>query len=146
MASGPGIDSFVEVGKLCWKLYSQVYKVSRDAPEELRGLSQELGNLHNTIQLLVGELEDPDSSLSQSGDVRISTVRRIILQSEETLKKMQRLSERYVELQTPADARDKRRVLRILWDQLKYSRELHNINDLRSKVCLLFGLPFHIIC
>ncbi|RFU73705.1 hypothetical protein TARUN_8545 [Trichoderma arundinaceum] len=136
MASSSGIDDAISVGKLCWELYSKVYKVSRDAPEELRGLSQELGNLHNTIQLLTEELKDEGSTLLQSGEVRISSVRRIMEQSEETLNKMQRLSERYVELQTPADAREKRRTFRILWDQLKYSRELHNINDLRSKLML----------
>ncbi|KAM0264892.1 hypothetical protein ACHAQJ_000408 [Trichoderma viride] len=76
MASSPGID-FVEV-----------YTVSREAPEEFRGLSQELGNLYNTIQLSTGELEDKDSTLSQSRDVRISTMNRLMLQSEEALKNM----------------------------------------------------------
>lgn len=78
MSFGVGIGDFIAVGDLCWKLYSQVYKVSRDAPEELRGLSQELGNFHNTIQLLIEELKDKDSVLSNSGDVRRDTVRRVM--------------------------------------------------------------------
>ncbi|UKZ72884.1 hypothetical protein TrVFT333_000521 [Trichoderma virens FT-333] len=136
MSFGFGIGDFIAVGELCWKLYSQVYKVSRDAPEELRGLNQELGNLHNTIQLLIEELKDEDSVLIRSGDVRINTIRRVMSQSEETLKRMQQLSERYAELQTPSAGREKRRVLRIYWDQLKYSLELHTINDLRAKIML----------
>lgn len=134
MSFGFGIGDFIAVGELCWKLYSQVYKVSRDAPEELRGLNQELGNLHNTIQLLLEELKDPDSVVLNSGGVRIDTVRRVVSQSEETLKKMQQLSERYAGLQTSSTAQEKRRMPRIYWDRLKYARELHNINDLRSKV------------
>jgi hypothetical protein len=134
MSFGFGIDDLIEVAELCWKLYSQVYKVSRDAPEELRGLNQELGNFHNTIQLLLEELKDTDSIVFNSGDVRIDTVRRVVSQSEETLRKMQQLSERYAELQTSSTAQEKRRMLRIYWDRLKYTRELHNINDLRSKV------------
>lgn len=137
MSFGVGIGDFIAVGELCWKLYSQVYKVSRDAPEELRGLNQELGNFHNTIQLLLEELKDKDSVLLNSGEVRINTVHRVMSHSEETLRKMQQLSERYAELQTSSTTQEKRRILRILriyLDRLKYTRELHNINDLQSKV------------
>ncbi|KAJ4863861.1 hypothetical protein T069G_00391 [Trichoderma breve] len=134
MSFGLGIGDFIAVGEICWKLYSQVYKVSRDAPEELRGLNQELGNLHNTIQLLVEELRDEDSVLKRSGDVRIHLVNRVISQAEETLKKMQQLSKRYAELQTPTKGQGKRLNPRIYWDRLKYSQELHTINDLRAKV------------
>ncbi|OPB37362.1 hypothetical protein A0O28_0042740 [Trichoderma guizhouense] len=136
MSFGFGIGDFIAVGELCWKLYSQVYKVSRDAPEELRGLNQELGNLHNTIQLLVEELKDEESVLRRSGDVRISLVNGAMSQSEETLKKMQQLSKRYAELQTPAKGQGKRLNPRIYWDRLKYSQELHTINDLRAKIML----------
>lgn len=134
MSFGFGIGDFIAVGELCWKLYSQVYKVSRDAPEELRGLNQELGNLHNTIQLLVEELKDEDSVLKRSGDVRIKLVNRVMSQLEETLKKMQQLSKRYADLQTPTKGQGKRLNPRIYWDRLKYSQELHTINDLRAKV------------
>lgn len=134
MSFGFGIGDFIAAGELCWKLYSQVYKVSRDAPEELRGLNQELGNLHNTIQLLIEELKDEDSVLKHSGDVRVNLVNRVMSQSEETLKKMQQLSKRYAELQAPIKGREKRLNPRIYWDRLKYSQELHTINDLRAKV------------
>lgn len=99
MSFGFGVGDFIAVGELCWKLYSQVYKVSRDAPEELRGLSQELGNFHNTLQLFVEELKDGDSVLMRSGDVRIDTTQRVLLRSQETLQKLQQLSKRYAELQ-----------------------------------------------
>ncbi|KAL6700962.1 hypothetical protein J3F84DRAFT_344450 [Trichoderma pleuroticola] len=136
MSFGFGIGDFIAVGELCWKLYSQVYKVSRDAPEELRGLNQELGNLHNTIQLLVEELNDEDSVLKRSGDVRINLVNRVMSQAEETLKKMQQLSKRYAELQAPTKGRERRLNPRIYWDRLKFSQELHTINDLRAKIML----------
>ncbi|KAL7901573.1 hypothetical protein HDV63DRAFT_404868 [Trichoderma sp. SZMC 28014] len=136
MSFGFGIGDLIGVADLCWRLYSRAYKVSRDAPEELRGLNQELGNFHNTIQLLLEELKDTDSIVFNSGDVRIDTVRRVVSQSEETLKKMQQLSERYAELQSSSTVQEKRRMLRIYWDRLKYTRELHNINDLRSKIML----------
>ncbi|KAK0759125.1 hypothetical protein N5P37_008614 [Trichoderma harzianum] len=136
MSFGFGIGDFIAAGELCWKLYSQVYKVSRDAPEELRGLNQELGNLHNTIQLLIEELKDEDSVLKHSGDVRVNLVNRVMSQSEETLKKMQQLSKRYAELQAPIKGREKRLNPRIYWDRLKYSQELHTINDLRAKIML----------
>ncbi|KAK5991746.1 hypothetical protein PT974_07780 [Cladobotryum mycophilum] len=134
MSFGFGVGDFLAVAELSWKLYSQVYKVARDAPEELRGLNQELGNLSNTYKLLVEELENEDSLLRQSGDVRINTARRINEQTKETLQNMQQLSERYASLQKPTEGQKKRLFFRIRWDQLKYSQELHKINDLRSKV------------
>lgn len=119
------IGDFIAVGELCWKLYSQVYKVSRNAPEELRGLNEELGNFHNSIQLLLEELKNKDSILSNSGEVRNGIVRQIMLHSGETLNDMLELSKRYPDLQTPSTAQGKRRRLLIYWDRLKFSQEVN---------------------
>lgn len=63
MSFGFGVGDFLAVGTLCWKLYQNVYKVSRDAPEELRGIRDELGALSNTIRLLTDDIQDPHSML-----------------------------------------------------------------------------------
>ena len=136
MSFGFGIGDFIAVGDLCWKLYTKVYKVSRDAPEELRGLSQELGNLSNTIAMLVEELKAEESCLARSGDARLRFVHRMVLQARETLQKMERLSKKYAGLQDRNAAGGTHGTFRILWDKLKYSSEVHSINDLRSKVLL----------
>ncbi|KAF4449293.1 hypothetical protein F53441_7411 [Fusarium austroafricanum] len=136
MSFGFGVGDFIATGELCWKLYSNVYKVSRDAPEELRGLSQELGNLSNTIKLLNEELEAPDSCLANSGEQRLKFTRRIMSQARETLEKMERLSKKYADLKAPDNTAGVRRPFRISWSQIKYSKEARNINDLRSKLMI----------
>lgn len=134
MSFGFGVGDFIAVGELCWKTYSRVYKVSRDAPEELRALIQELGNLSNTVDLLNEEVRDREEWIKLAGERRLEYTCKVMCQARETLQKMDRLAHKYAELGTGDNLEGSRRSFRIQWNRVKYAFELHNINELRARV------------
>ncbi|KAF5713674.1 hypothetical protein FGLOB1_3892 [Fusarium globosum] len=130
MSFGFGVGDFIAVGELCWKIYTRVYKVSRDAPEELRALIQELGNLSNTVNLLNEELRDQEEWLKRAGERRLEYTCKVMSQAKETLQKMDRLADKYVELGTGGGLEGSRRSFRIHWNRVKYALEVSSINEL----------------
>lgn len=134
MSFGFGVGDFIAVGELCWKIYTRVYKVSRDAPEELRALIQELGNLSNTVNLLNEELRDQEVWIERAGERRLENTCKVMSQAKETLQKMDRLADKYVELATGDGLEGSRRSFRIHWNRVKYALEVSIINELRAKV------------
>ncbi|SCO84157.1 uncharacterized protein FRV6_08284 [Fusarium oxysporum] len=133
MSFGFGVGDFIAVGELCWKIYSRVYKVSRDAPEELRALIQELGNLSNTVNLLNEEVRDREDWIKRAGERRLEYTCKVMSQARETLEKMDRLANKYAELGTGDSSEGSKRSLRIKWNRIKYALEVSSINELRSK-------------
>ncbi|PCD37259.1 hypothetical protein AU210_005762 [Fusarium oxysporum f. sp. radicis-cucumerinum] len=133
MSFGFGVGDFIAVGELCWKIYTRVYKVSRDAPEELRALIQELGNFSNTVKLLNEEVEDREEWIKRAGERRLEYTCKIVGQAKETLQKMDRLADKYAELGTGDSSEGSRRSFRIQWNRIKYALEVSNINELRAK-------------
>ncbi|KAG4291318.1 hypothetical protein FPRO06_03204 [Fusarium proliferatum] len=134
MSFGFGVGDFIAVGELSWKIYTRVYKVSRDAPEELRALIQELGNLSNTVNLLNEELRDQEEWLKRAGERRLEYTCKVMSQAKETLQKMDRLADKYAELGTGGGLEGSRRSLRIHWNRVKYALEVSSINELRAKI------------
>ncbi|KAJ0140475.1 hypothetical protein HZ326_16645 [Fusarium oxysporum f. sp. albedinis] len=133
MSFGFGVGDFIAVGELCWKIYTRVYKVSRDAPEELRALIQELGNFSNTVNLLNEEVRDKEEWIKRAGERRLEYTCKIMGQAKETLEKMDRLADKYAELDPGANSRGSRRSFRIQWNRVKYAFEVSSINELRAK-------------
>ncbi|EMT72840.1 hypothetical protein FOC4_g10004325 [Fusarium odoratissimum] len=133
MSFGFGVGDFIAVGELCWKIYTRVYKVSRDAPEELRALIQELGNLSNTVNLLNEEVRDKEEWIKRAGVRRLEYTCKVMSQARETLEKMDRLADKYAELDPGANSRGSRRSFRIQWNRVKYAFEVSSINELRAK-------------
>ncbi|EXK43261.1 hypothetical protein FOMG_05894 [Fusarium oxysporum f. sp. melonis 26406] len=133
MSFGFGVGDFIAVGELCWKIYTRVYKVSRDAPEELRALIQELGNLLNTVNLLNEEVRDREEWIKRAGERRLEYTCKVMSQARETLEKMDRLANKYAELGTGDSSEGSKRSLRIKWNRIKYALEVSSINELRSK-------------
>ncbi|KAK7594722.1 hypothetical protein V3481_005723 [Fusarium oxysporum f. sp. vasinfectum] len=133
MSFGFGVGDFIAVGELCWKIYSRVYKVSRDAPEELRALIQELGNLSNTVNLLNEEVRDREEWIKRAGERRLEYTCKVMSQARETLEKMDRLANKYAELGTGDSSEGSKRSLHIKWNRIKYALEVSSINELRSK-------------
>ncbi|KAF5653490.1 hypothetical protein F25303_2197 [Fusarium sp. NRRL 25303] len=134
MSFGFGIGDFIAVGELCWKIYTRLYKVSRDAPEELRALTQELGNLSNTVNLLNEEVRDQEEWIKRAGERRLEYTCKVMGQAKETLQKMDRLADKYAELGTGDGLEGSRRSFRIQWNRVKYAFEVSSINELRAKV------------
>ncbi|KAH7209891.1 hypothetical protein DER44DRAFT_809546 [Fusarium oxysporum] len=133
MSFGFGVGDFIAVGELCWKIYTRVYKVSRDAPEELRALIQELGNLSNIVNLLNEEVRDKEEWIKRAGVRRLEYTCKVMSQARETLEKMDRLADKYAELDPGANSRGSRRSFRIQWNRVKYAFEVSSINELRAK-------------
>jgi hypothetical protein len=111
--------------------------VSRDAPEELRALIQELGNFSNTVNLLNEEVRDKEEWIKRAGERRLEYTCKIMGQAKETLEKMDRLADKYAELDPGANSRGSRRSFRIQWNRVKYAFEVSSINELRAKVWIL---------
>ncbi|KAF5724525.1 oxidoreductase like [Fusarium mundagurra] len=134
MSFGFGVGDFIAVGELCWKIYSRVYKVSRDAPEELRALIQELGNLSNTMNLLNEELRDQEEWIKRAGERRLEYTCKVMGQVNATLQKMDRLADKYAELGKGDGLEGSRRSFRIQWNRVKFAFEVSSINELRAKL------------
>ncbi|KAB2570347.1 hypothetical protein DBV05_g10981 [Lasiodiplodia theobromae] len=134
MSFGFGVGDFIAVGELCWKLYSQVYEVSRGAPEAIQNLKAELGDMHLTINKLVEDTKDPDSILVQSGPDRLNLACSVLEKTQETLKKLDDLSGKYELLQKPSSHLAKRHFWKRNYDKVKFAAESRTINDLRAKL------------
>ncbi|EKG21286.1 Leucine carboxyl methyltransferase [Macrophomina phaseolina MS6] len=61
---GPG--DFLNVSKLCRTLYQDVNKVSREPPEELHNIRDNIGALFDTINRLNDDMNNPQSILKRS--------------------------------------------------------------------------------
>ncbi|KAF4426535.1 hypothetical protein FACUT_9845 [Fusarium acutatum] len=133
MSFGFGVGDFIAVGELCWKIYSRVYKVSRDASEELRALIQELGSLSNTVNLLNEEVRDREEWIKYAGERRLEYTCKVMGQAKETLEKMDRLADKYAELDPGVNSQGSKRSLRIQWNRIKFAFEVSSINELRAK-------------
>ncbi|KAF5682505.1 hypothetical protein FCIRC_4939 [Fusarium circinatum] len=134
MSFGFSVGYFIAVGELCWNIYTRVYKVSRDAPEELRALIQELDNLSNTVNLLNEELGDQEECIRRTGERRLEYTCKVMGQAKETLEKMDRLADKYAQLDPGVNPQVSKRSLRIQWNRVKYAFEVSSINELRAKV------------
>ncbi|KAF2138991.1 uncharacterized protein K452DRAFT_300575 [Aplosporella prunicola CBS 121167] len=134
MSFGIGIGDAIAVGELCWKLYRQVYEVSRDAPDELRSIKEELGDMANTVQVLVEDAKNPNSPLVQSGPDCVNTANNILKRTGEVLGQLQEFSEKHSILRPPTDGNTRKRFPKVAWDKIKYAKELPKLNDLRAKL------------
>ncbi|KAF5590854.1 hypothetical protein FPANT_5885 [Fusarium pseudoanthophilum] len=134
MSFGFGVGDFIAVGELCWKIYTRVYKVSRDAPEELRALIQELGNLSNTVNLLNEEVQDQEEWMKRAGERRLEYTCKVMGQVKATLQKMDQLADKYAELGKGGGLEGSRRPFRIQWNRVKFAFEVSSINELRAKL------------
>lgn len=91
MSFGYGIDDFVAVGQLCWK----VYKKCKDSPGNHTELSSEVGALHNVIK----ETEElfSQQSLTTEQEVKLVTCRQ---RCEDVLKDLDGLLVKFESLGT----------------------------------------------
>lgn len=84
MAFPISIGDFIALVDKAHKLYVNVYKVAKTAPEELRGLDKELGSLSQAISLLVEEIKNPQSLVNQAGPDRLRMVEDLKEHTNET--------------------------------------------------------------
>jgi len=136
MSFGFAIGDFIAAGELCWKIYRQVYEVSKGAPAEVQALHKELSNMSNVIRALVEDVKEPNSAVAQAGSDRIQLTNDIMQRTMETLGSLQNLLKKYDLLRSPSNGGGRKlsTLIRRNWDKIKYTKEVRTINDLRAKV------------
>ena len=131
MSLGLAIGDFIAIGDLAFRLYKDVYKVSRSAPAEVRELTKELSVLSTSIQLLVEEIQNPDSVLAKAGQRRVDTITELMSATNETLQRLEAYSKKHGLVLIPGDNRS---LVRRGWDKVKFAKDAGSINSLRAKL------------
>jgi len=130
MSFGFGIGDFIAIGQLAHSLYKDVYLIARGAPEEIRVLMGEIAILSQSIDLLIQELENPDSILIRAGETRVTMVNQVMMQAKGTLHELESFAKKH---DFNVGAGEKPRYKRV-WDKVKFAREKSSVDALRLKV------------
>jgi len=134
MSFGFGVGDFLAVSQLAFTLYRQCYLVARGAPQEFQSLVAELTTLSTSIRLLQDEVADENSVLVQSGEDRLRVMKEMIDRVEGTLKQLEKLAGKYAKLLDPGRSKTRK-----VWDRVKWSTEMADIDGLRNKVRMTMG-------
>jgi hypothetical protein len=78
MSFGFSVGDFIEITSLAHQLYNDVYLVARGAPDELQLLNNEIGVLALSLDLLIQEVKDRDSTLVRAGESRLRMVGEVM--------------------------------------------------------------------
>lgn len=138
MSLGYGIGDFIAVGELCWKVYRQVYEVSRDAPAEVQSLQKDLSNLSNIIKSLVEDVQNPDSALGSAPSDRIKLTNEVMGKTKQLLSELEVLLKKYDILQPSTTG--KKHFWRVALTKLQYVKEARTIAAFRAKIEYYIGL------
>jgi len=136
MSFGFGVGDFLAVSQLAFTLYRQCYLVARDAPQEFQSLVTELTALSTSLRLLQDEVADENSLLVRSGEDRLRMMKEMISRVEGTLKQLEKFAGKYAKLLNPGRSKAKK-----VWDRVKWSAEMADIDGLRNKVRM--GISFN---
>ena len=123
------LGDIIAVGQLAFTLYRQCYLVARGAPQDFQSLLADLTTLSSSIQLLQEEIKNEDSVLVRSGEARLRMMKDMIKRVEETLLELQKFATNYSKLLDTSRSKTRR-----VWDRIKWSKDLADIDDLRNKV------------
>ena len=129
MSFGISVGDFLAASQLTLTLYRQCYLVARDAPQEFQSLVAELATLSTTLRLLQDEVMDENSILVKSGEDRLRMMKEIISRVEGTLKQLEKIAGKYAKLLDPGRSKARK-----VWDRVKWSAEMADIDGLRNKV------------
>ena len=132
MSFGFSVGDFVGTVQLAYNLYVYCYKVARDAPQEFKLLVAELATIKASIELLANEAQDPESTLSCSGEDRVRLVKDLLERVNGTLKALQKHAEKYGKLG------NSRSSLKKAWAQFRWSVDASELDSLRNQVCRIF--------
>ena len=134
MSFGFGVGDFLAVSQLAFTLYRQCYLVARGAPQEFQSLVAELTTLSTSLQILQSEVADENSVLVRSGEDRLRMMKEMIDRVEGTLKQLEKFTGKYAKLLDPGRSKTKK-----VWDRVKWSAEVGDIDAYRNKVKMACG-------
>jgi len=129
MSFGLSIGDCIAASSLAHQLYKDIYLVARGAPEELQLLKSEIGTLSLSIQLLIEELNDENSTLGQAGETKTRMAKLIMERTKATLKDLKAFAKKYDFNQVTRKGRGRR-----IWDKVKFSTDLKSVALLRAKI------------
>jgi hypothetical protein len=128
MSFGFSVGDFIAVASLAHQLYNDVYLVARGAPDELQLLNSEIGVLALSIDLLIQEIKDKDSTLVRAGESRMRMVGEVMKAANATLKDLELFAKKY-DFNSSTARKGKR-----IWDRVKFATEVKSIDALRARV------------
>jgi hypothetical protein len=137
MSFGIGVGDFIAVGQLAQSLYQDIYKVARQAPEEVQILGKELAIFSQSLSLLSDELQDDESILRQAGEDRMALTKNIVCDAEVTLHALDKILCKH---DLRGDSKKRRGKLRFAWDRFRFALDFASINKLRGKLQYHNGL------
>lgn len=120
MSVGIGAGDFVTIPTLCWK----IYRACKDAPEEYRDLSNEVGSLH-LVLLESKELVEHASGSARWKEGQVKRLEEIHKSCEEVLKDLDAIITHYQSLGTK---------LKRTWDRMKWG--LEGVEGIRNRIVL----------
>jgi hypothetical protein len=128
MSFGFSVGDFVGVASLAHQLYNDIYLVARGAPEELQLLNSDIGFLALSIDLLIQQVKDKDSTLVQAGQSRMRMVGEVMKAANATLKDLELFANRY-NFNSSSARKGKK-----IWDRVKFATEVKSIAALRTRI------------
>ena len=123
------LGDIIAVGKLAFTLYRQCYLVARGAPQDFQSLLADLTMLQSSIKLLEVEVSNKDSVLVRSGEDRLRMMQEMMKRVEATLLELEKFATKYAKLLDTSRSKTRK-----VWDRIKWSSELADIDGLRNKV------------
>ncbi|KAN0116843.1 hypothetical protein V8E51_002820 [Hyaloscypha variabilis] len=131
MSFGFGIGDFIAVGELAERLYKEIYLVARHASQELLALQSEVATLNMSINLLIAEIKDENSTLARSGEERVNTVNGVLAETKKTLLELEKFSQAFGLCQRKAGAFEK---VKSVMNKTKFAIDLPKIDALRARL------------
>ena len=128
MSFGFSVGDFIAVAQLARQLYTDIYRIARNAPQEIETLNKDVGELALTVEILVMDIKNPTSILAQSGDHRIESVNNVITETKVTLEELRKLLQKF------EFDEDKKSRLGRVWARANFATEKAFIDKMRTKV------------
>ena len=130
MSFGFSVGDFIAAAHLAHSLYKDLYLIARKAPEEISTLLAEIGILSKSIDWLVAEIQNSDSTLARSGKERVQLVNDVVKQTKLTLDDLDHLAKKHDFRAKPMD----RAKMKKIWDKIKYAREKSSVDGLKARI------------
>lgn len=131
MSFGFGVGDFIAVGQLAERLYKDIYLLAQHASQELLALQSEVATLNMSINLLIAEIKDENSTLARSGEERINTVNGVLADTKKTLLELEKFSQSFAPGHKKAGAFGK---VKSALNRTKFALELPKVDALRARL------------
>lgn len=107
MSFGFGVGHFITVAELAERLYKDIIKVARQAPEDVKKLSKDLMVVKACIDMLCDQMQDPGSTLHSPDQSRKQAVTNMMTTTKEILVKVEKLAKKHGILNTATQNRSR---------------------------------------